>query len=259
MFPSRASRDRVPWNKDRKPISSHLESFQSQHYQLLSIWNGWILLPHGPSVSICKTPEAAHPALDSSAGVVGRSSRRLTYKLSPGNQRLLIPSQSLEYMLCPLFPWWEWFQGQSLKRISCCWHHLDGTCDWTLLRPLYKLLRLWQMGGETSSSSSCPWQTLYINSLFLFKPPPTYLEWLGPFLVSPCLLSMRPISKLTWSSVLPEAVLNSVSPMALSPSSWFSQLASQTKSALFPHDSHQEAWQFPFQSFSPSSVAYSLR
>lgn len=27
----------------------------------------------------------------------------------------------------------------SLERVTCCWDHLDCMCDWTQLRPLYKL------------------------------------------------------------------------------------------------------------------------
>lgn len=40
------------------------------------------------------------------------------------------------------------------------WDYLDGICDWTQLRPLYKLLRLWQMGGTINSSCSLPGQAL---------------------------------------------------------------------------------------------------
>ena len=45
-----------------------------------------------------------------------------------------------------------------------CWDHLDWICDWTLLRPLYKLLRFWRAGVEIESS--CGAQTSLLgNSL----------------------------------------------------------------------------------------------
>ena len=35
---------------------------------------------------------------------------------------------------------------------------VDGLCDWSQLRPLYKPLRFWQAGAEVSSSCSYPGQ-----------------------------------------------------------------------------------------------------
>lgn len=42
--------------------------------------------------------------------------------------------------------------------------HLDRICGWTQLRPLYKLLRVWQPSVETSSCG-CPRQAWSISSL----------------------------------------------------------------------------------------------
>lgn len=50
------------------------------------------------------------------------------------------------------------FQGQSLETVRGYWEYLDSIYDWTQLRPLYKLLRSWQVGEEISSFS-CPKQT----------------------------------------------------------------------------------------------------
>ena len=64
------------------------------------------------------------------------------------------------------------------------------------------------MGGETSSSSSCPTGASFV----LLNLPPTHLEWPTPFPISPCPQVMTSIYKLRQKTVLPEVPLKGVSP-----------------------------------------------
>lgn len=76
------------------------------------------------------------------------------------------PPLSLGGTLCPPFPQWELFQGQSLERVKCCWGHLDGVCDWIYKAPTYTL-RFWQAGAVTYLFHSFPGQAsdLYLLAL----------------------------------------------------------------------------------------------
>ena len=98
------------------------------------------------------------------------------------------PTSPVLGMYLPLaVPQWSRFQGHSLERVRC-WNHLDSICDWTQLRPLYKLVRFWQAGGRS------PWLVVPKTSLVRKFPglshlPPPHLEWLPLsliFLRPPC-------------------------------------------------------------------------
>lgn len=67
---------------------------------------------------------------------LGGCDHQLTREVAVGSQRLLAPSTSLEYMLCPLASRWELFQGPGLEIVRCCWDHLDR--DWAQWRPLHE-------------------------------------------------------------------------------------------------------------------------
>ena len=95
------------------------------------------------------------------------------------------PPPSLECTFCPPFPQWKPFQGHNLKRVMCCWDHLDNMWDWTQLRFLYKLVRFWQTGVEIYSSCGYLRQASYVRKFScFFKRPLTNLEWSASFLVS---------------------------------------------------------------------------
>lgn len=46
-----------------------------------------------------------------------------------------------------------------------CWDHLDSICHWTLLKPLYKLVRFRQADEGIYSSYNCPKQASYVPLL----------------------------------------------------------------------------------------------
>ena len=97
-------------------------------------------------------------------------------------------------------------------------------------------LRFWQVPRPYLA---VPRTSLAYKFPCLLNPPPTNLEWPASFSVSPRPLCLGPIYKLAWGNVLPEPTLKGTSPS--SPSSWFSRVASRSKSALYPHESPQEA------------------
>ena len=71
---------------------------------------------------------------------------------------------SLGCKSCPLFLQQEPFQGRSLETVNL-WKPSDSVRNTSLLKPLYKLLRLWLMGMETYSSCSHLRQASYASSL----------------------------------------------------------------------------------------------
>lgn len=73
------------------------------------------------------------------------------------------------------------FQGQSLEKVMWYWEHLHGILDWSHLRPLFKLFKIWLAGVGIHSSCCSPRQALYLGSLCLLKLPPASLVWLSPF------------------------------------------------------------------------------
>lgn len=85
---------------------------------------------------------------------------------------------SLECAFCRLFP-----QPKPFERTMCCWDYLDSIPDWTLLKPHYRLLRLWQMGRSTHLQP--PKTSLVCTFPCLLNLPPINLEWLASFF-SPC-------------------------------------------------------------------------
>lgn len=91
-----------------------------------------------------------------------------------------LPSFVLGMYVLPTATKWGPFQGQSLERAVCCWNHLDSIHDWTLLKPLHKLLRFWGW-MQKSSHLVAPKPSLMCQFPCLLHPPPTYLEWLPLF------------------------------------------------------------------------------
>lgn len=49
-------------------------------------------------------------------------------------------------------------QRRSLEKIQCCRDHPDWICDWTQLRPLFKLFRFWLVDAEINSFCGHPRQ-----------------------------------------------------------------------------------------------------
>lgn len=68
-------------------------------------------------------------------------------------------------------------QGCSLERVRYGWDHLNGICDRTPFRVLYKLLRFWWVGAE-----------IYLSRTTQDKP----------YIMLPCLLNLQP-TNLKWS------------------------------------------------------------
>lgn len=65
---------------------------------------------------------------------------------------------------------WDYFKDLALKeQVICYWNHLDWIPDWSSIRPLYKLLRFWQVGAEIYLSSWPPKRSLICKVLLLIK------------------------------------------------------------------------------------------
>lgn len=80
------------------------------------------------------------------------------------------------------------------------WDHLDCICDWTPLRPLYKLLRFWRAGVEIYSSCSHPRQSSYGRFLVYYNCH--LLIWSGLPLWSLFVLCvLGPVSNFTWGTL----------------------------------------------------------
>lgn len=137
--------------------------------------------------------------LDGLNGCWRRSPRgcdQLTCHLDLGHQRLLNPS-----LPCP----WNLpsasgshcgsqLQGRRLKRAMCCWDHLDGVQDWTVLRPLFRLLRFWRVGAIYSSQASYKSSLVY----YTYHLPSWSCLFFFFFLCRLSLLCTGPVSDFTW-------------------------------------------------------------
>lgn len=86
---------------------------------------------------------------------------------APGRSEPPHPSLVLGTYVLPIPPphsgshFWEW----KLESLSYCWGHLDGICDWTQFRPLYKHGRFWQAGAEINSPWDHPRQAVCVSPL----------------------------------------------------------------------------------------------
>lgn len=76
-----------------------------------------------------------------------------THELGLGNQRLLTPFPVLGMYSLLAFPMLVAVRGHGLERVMCCWNYLSGIYGRIPLRPLYNLLRFWQV--DTESDLSC--------------------------------------------------------------------------------------------------------
>lgn len=98
-----------------------------------------------------------------------RTSRKLdcqlTHKLDLHNRRPF-PHPVLGMYVLATVPIAKAVSGRSLKRVRCCWDHLDYGCEWTKLGPLYKqLLTFLEADVEIYSSCGCPRQAPYVSFL----------------------------------------------------------------------------------------------
>ena len=85
-----------------------------------------------------------------------------------------LPLPVLGMYVLPTFPQWEPF-SRMWPWEKMCENHLGGLHDWTLLRPVYKLLRFWRVGVEIYSPSK---KSHICKFPCLLTLPPTSLEWL---------------------------------------------------------------------------------
>ena len=99
-------------------------------------------------------------------------------------QRLLTPPLPLKCTFCPLFPLWEPFLRMQTWGSMCLGDHLDWIHDWTLLRPLYKLLRFWRQVPRATHLENNAQDKPRLVCTFpcLLTLPPTSLECSASFL-----------------------------------------------------------------------------
>ena len=123
---------------------------------------------------------------------------QLTYELDTGNQRLLRTFLLVFERHSPLS---EVVQWHSLEIVMWYCDHLDGICDWTQLRPLYKFLRFgWQVQRFThlvdTQDRLCKHVPLLIN---------TAIYWPGVACLFLRFLLALDVQHLVWELTIGEA------------------------------------------------------